>query len=197
MADRPADRPAAGLPEEEVQDRLMRLDVLLERLERATGDDAETARHAVEALTEVYGTALARLMALVGGVPELSTAPARDELLHHLLVLHGLHPQPVEERVARALDDVREALRPRGETVELTGIADGVARLRWSGGGGCASSAASVERALAESVLTMAPELRRVEVSPAPAARPAPAVIPVESLLRRPAASARPGSRTP
>ncbi|MCO5992976.1 NifU family protein [Actinoallomurus rhizosphaericola] len=189
-----ADRPAAGLPEAEIEDRLVRLDALLERLEQATGADAEVARHAVEALTEVYGTALARLTHLVGGVPELAPALIRDELLHHLLVLHGLHPQPVEERVARALDGVREALRPRGGTVELTGITDGVAHLRWSGGGGCASSASAVERAVVESVLTVAPELSRVELCPAPAP---PALIPAESLLRGPAASARSRSRTP
>ncbi|MEV0400137.1 NifU family protein [Actinoallomurus sp. NPDC050550] len=186
MADPPAaglpkDPPAGGLPEAEVEDRLARLDGLLERLEQATGPVAETAAQAIEALTEVYGTALARLTALVGGLPELASALTRDELVHHLLILHGIHPQPVEERVARVLDD---ALRAGGGTVELAEITGDVARLRWSGGRGCASSAAAVEGAIADAVLAVAPELRRVEVTPA---ERAPAVIPADSLLRRPA----------
>ncbi|GAA4629573.1 hypothetical protein GCM10023196_051450 [Actinoallomurus vinaceus] len=178
-----ADPPAAGLPEDEVQDRLVRLDTLLERLEQATGPVAEIAAQAVEALTEVYGTALARMTALVDGLPELASALTRDELVHHLLILHGIHPQPVEERVARVLDDARPALRTGG-AVELAEITGDVARLRWSGSRGCASSAAAVERALADAVLAVAPELRRVEVTPA---ERAPTVIPADSLLRRPA----------
>jgi Fe-S cluster biogenesis protein NfuA len=189
-----ADPPAAGLTDEEVEDRLTRLDALLEQLEQATGPVAELAAQALEALTEVYGTALARMAALVGAVPELTSALTRDELVHHLLILHGVHPQPVEERVARALDDARSALGTRGGAVELAEVSDGVAHLRWSGRGGCASTSAAVERAVAESVLAVAPELRRVEHASDP--RPAPALIPVESLLRRPAASPGSGSAT-
>lgn len=33
-----------------------------------------------------------------------------DALLEHLLVLHGIHPDPVERRVAHALDELRPAV---------------------------------------------------------------------------------------
>jgi Fe-S cluster biogenesis protein NfuA len=137
----------------------------------------------VRALVDVYGTALARVIALVGG--DVRSSLAQDELVHHLLVLHGIHPQPIEERITRALEE----LRSHGDEVELAAIDEGVACLRWSNARGCATSAAGVERAISESVLASAPELRGVEVLAAPDRRPSPAVIPAESLLRKPAAS--------
>lgn len=184
MADAPG-----GLTDEDVRGLVERLDALLARIERATGPDAEVAAEAVEALARLYGAALARVMALAGEAPEVAAALAADELLHHLLALHGVHPRPVEERIRRALADLRPHLR--GEDVEAAGVADGVARLRRSGDGrGRGCSAKAVEQAIADAVLAAAPELRGVEILPGPRS---PAVIPVESLLRRP--PARPGSR--
>jgi Fe-S cluster biogenesis protein NfuA len=118
-----------------------------------------------------------------------------DELVYHLLILHGIHPQPVEARVARALDDVRPYIRSHGGEVELVGIANGVARVRLSGScQGCASSAATLEHAVTESVLAVAPELTGVEAAPGPAGQPrSPALIPADSLLRKPSTLAGKG----
>ena len=46
-------------------------------------------------------------------------ALAGDELVEHLLLLHGLHPVSVEERVREALDGVRPYLGSHGGDVEL------------------------------------------------------------------------------
>ncbi len=176
-----------GLPDGDVRDLVQRLDTLLAGIEQATGPVAELAAEAVEALALVYGTALARVTALAGSAPGVLAALADDELLHHLLALHGVHPRPAGERIRQALDDLRPHLR--GEEVELAGVEDGIARLRRSGSGGaggCGRSAGAVQRAIGEAVLAAAPELRGVEFVPVPGGRPAPAVIPVESLLRRP-----------
>ncbi|HYZ57213.1 MAG TPA: NifU family protein [Streptosporangiaceae bacterium] len=200
MADAPAPgipdgAAAGGLPDEEVRALIGRLDTLLGQIEEATGPVAETAIEAVEALTEVYGTALARVMALASSAPEVVSSLAGDELLHHLLILHGIHPQPVGERIARALDGVRPYIRSHGGDVELTAIDGDVARIRLSGScQGCASSAATLEHAVTDAVLTVAPELARVEAEPAPQQQHSPAVIPVESLLRKPATLTRAGS---
>jgi hypothetical protein len=206
MADRPRPRAAAvsgrpdggspapglpdagtrGLPDGDVRDLVERLDTLLAGIEQATGPVAKLAAETVEALVLVYGTALARVTALAGAAPGVLAALADDELLHHLLALHGVHPRPAGERIRRALDDLRPRLR--GEEVELAGVDDGIARLRRSGGagaGGCGRSAGAVQRAIGEAVLAAAPELRGVEFVPAPG-RPPTTVIPVESLRRRP-----------
>jgi hypothetical protein len=170
---------AEGLPDAEVRQRVARLDDLLERLERLPGPATDVAMEAIEALTEVYGTALARVVAAVGDATLRSLAD--DEVVGHLLLLHGLHPDPVEQRIARALDEVRTEV----DDVELTGIdEDGVATIRVTAAG-CRSTAARTASAVRDVVLAAAPEL--TDVQPV-TARP-PALIPVDALLRRPVPS--------
>lgn len=164
-----------------VQERLVRLDDLLGQVEAIPGPAGELALEAVSALADVYGEALARATDYVSTTPALAEAVTRDELLGHLLVMHGIHPEPVERRVARALDDLRPAVRERGGDVELAGIDDGVATVRLSVKG-CGSSTAGVEEAVRESLLAVAPELS--DVRRAPVARDA-AFVPLDALLPR------------
>lgn len=203
MAEQAAASTAPVLADEEVRQRLSRIDALLGQLEADSGPAADTAMAAIEALTEVYGTAMARMVALASGYPQLIAAFDGDELLHHLMILHGVHPLPVAERVAKALEEVRPYLRSHGGEVELAAIDGGVARVRLSGScDGCASSAATLKQAVASVVLAAAPELTGVEqvatpgdgyaAAAAPQTRSAP-LIPAESLLRKPAPLVAPG----
>lgn len=172
-----------------VEKLLAGLDDLLGRLEQIPGATSALGLDAVSALTEVYGTALARVLDRAS--PELLEVFDRDPLLRHLMVLHDLHPHPVEVRVESALETVRPYVHSHGGEVTLVGIADGVATVAMSGScDGCASSAATLESAVSEAVLAVAPELVRVEALPATApAHPAPTtVISVDSLLRKPTA---------
>jgi Fe-S cluster biogenesis protein NfuA len=183
-----ADPCLPGPPDEDVRELVERLDSLLGRLEHATGPVAESATQAVQALATVYGTALGRVMALAEKAPQIASALVEDELLHHLLALHGIHPWPPEERIRRALTELRHHLDPGGHQVELAGIEDGVALLRWSSGErGCGSSAAGIEQAITDGVLAAAPELRGARIESVPGRRRSVTVIPVEALLRKPA----------
>jgi Fe-S cluster biogenesis protein NfuA len=87
-----------------------------------------------------------------------------DELVSHLLLVHGLHPEDVETRVAQALEEVRPYLGSHGGDVELLGVADGIARVRLVGTcDGCPSSTATLRYAIEEAVAKAAPELDGVE----------------------------------
>lgn len=161
-----------------VEARLARLDDLLERVEAVPGPTGEAAVEAVRTLTEVYGEALARVRDLAD--PRLRERLADDELIGHLLVLHEVHPEPAERRVARALDRLAPALGERGTQAVLLGVEDGEARVRLTVKG-CGCSPQTVEDAVREAVLTAAPELsgmRRVSGS-----GPAPAFVPLEALV--------------
>ncbi|MFE0328977.1 NifU family protein [Streptomyces sp. NPDC003753] len=171
----------ARLDEAAVAERLSRLDGLLEQLEGAPGPMAGTAIEAVRTLTEVYGEALARV--LDAADPALVDRMAADDLVGHLLVLHDIHPEPPEVRAARAVDGLRPAVRERGGDVELAGVEEGVARVRLAAKG-CGSSSASLEEAVREAVLALAPELSGVERAPGDDARP-PAFVPVDTLTVR------------
>lgn len=189
----------ADLPDAVIEQRLGLLDDLLGQLERASDPVSDMAVRAVAALTEVYGAALARVVAADSG-GHIVPALARDELVAHLLALHGLHPEPVADRAARALERVRPYVRSHGGEVTLAGVEDGVAKVALSGTcRGCASSAATLEHVVSDAVLAAAPELASVVADPgspgaAEGTRTAPALIPVESLRRRPGAQDRGGA---
>jgi hypothetical protein len=144
---------------------------LLEEVHATTSPQAwQTVEALVQALVALYGDGLSRLVALLveRGVYEdaLQERLADDELLGSLLALHGLHPQPPELRIRRALDDV--AAKTGAIQLALEG---GVARLRVLDGGP-ASLGKSLERLVQEA----APEVERVLVdglrAPAAAGEP-------------------------
>jgi Fe-S cluster biogenesis protein NfuA/nitrite reductase/ring-hydroxylating ferredoxin subunit len=135
----------------EVRERVARVEALLAEIE----DDA-AATDALAAVVELYGEALARLVA--------GADPVEDELVSHLLLVHGLHPVEVEARVRGALEEVRPYLRSHGGEVELLAIDDTVARVRLHGScDGCPSSATTMRLAIEDAVLKAAPELSAVE----------------------------------
>jgi Fe-S cluster biogenesis protein NfuA len=180
--------PAPTSADEEAEELLHRLNELLEQLERLPGPAGKLAMDAVAALSELYGTALARVMALVGGEPRLPGTLATDELLRHLLVLHGIHPLPVADRVADALDRLRPHVRLDGGALVLEGIDGGVARIVVPAGcpGGCGGPGpAALRDAIVKCVLAAAPELSDVEVRQERGGS-APTLIAAESLLRKP-----------
>jgi Fe-S cluster biogenesis protein NfuA/nitrite reductase/ring-hydroxylating ferredoxin subunit len=155
-------------------------DVMERLLEEVDGLPDPAARQVatdlVTALLELYGEGLRRVVEVVAdadGDGELAAALASDELVAHLLLLHGLHPEPVEARVRRALHDVRPYLESHGGDVELLGVEEGVVRLRLQGScEGCPSSAATLKLAIEDAVHRAAPDVERIEaegaVEPAP-----------------------------
>jgi len=166
-----------------VADRLARLDGLLGELEAIPGATAAKALDAVTLLTEVYGEALARVLDRLD--EQQAGELADDELIGHLLVLHALHPEPLEQRVERVLERLRPLLR--GGEVRFEGVEGTVARVVLAGGG-CGGPGQAAE-AVRDAVLATAPELTEVQVSPP---RREAAFVPVESLLGGAAPKAAP-----
>jgi Fe-S cluster biogenesis protein NfuA len=137
---------------------------LVGRIEALLGE-VEGAEPLIEALLALYGEGLRRIVAAAMPV-EL----ARDEVIGHLLLLHGLHPEPLAARVGDALDEVTPYLASHGGGVELLGVQDGVVRLALEGTcNGCPSSSVTLKLAIEEAIHKHAPDVERVE-----AAEPAP-----------------------
>ena len=156
-----------------------RVEGLLEALESLADPSArDTSLETVQAVLELYGAGLERI---VDGIGELQvTALATDELVEHLLLLHGLHPVSVEERVRDALEGVRPYLGSHGGDVELIGVSDGVALVRMQGScEGCPASAMTLKLAIEDAVLRAAPDVERVEADADGAAHDAPAGSPL------------------
>lgn len=162
-----------------VEERLTRLDDLLAGLERVPGPTAEAAMECVQALTEVYGEGLARILGWVG--PGVLARCVDDPLVRHLMVLHDLHPHSVEQRVRQVIDEISPQVVSHGGQLELITISDGVARVKIVGGHGVPVDL--VVQAVTEAVLALAPELESVETLPGDKPQ---VLIPVDALLRRP-----------
>jgi len=153
----------AGLSFTRAPAAIAEIEALLDRLDALPDAAArETATETVQALVALYGEGLRAVIERVG--PAQARALAEDELVAHLLLLHGLHPSPVEQRVREALDGVRPYLESHGGNVELLGVEDGVARLRLQGScEGCPASAMTLKLAIEEAVLSAAPDVEAVE----------------------------------
>jgi Fe-S cluster biogenesis protein NfuA/nitrite reductase/ring-hydroxylating ferredoxin subunit len=169
-----------------VDDRelVTRVEGLLEELD-ALADPAarEKATEALTALLDLYGEGLGRIVEQVAEHDDgsLADAFAGDDLVSHLLLLHGLHPVPVEQRVRAALDEVRPYLESHGGDVELLSVADGTAHLRLEGScSGCPSSTMTLKLAIENAIAKSAPDIETVEAEGASAGPAAPTLIQLE-----------------
>jgi Fe-S cluster biogenesis protein NfuA/nitrite reductase/ring-hydroxylating ferredoxin subunit len=133
----------------------------------------QTTTGVVQALLELYGAGLERIVELVvesEAGEALASAFSEDELVSHLLLLHGLHPVPVEERVLGALETVRPYLESHGGNVSVLGIEGSTVRLRLQGScSGCPSSAMTLKLAIEDAIRKAAPEIDQVVADEAPA----------------------------
>ncbi|MFI0509517.1 hypothetical protein ACH3Y9_08465 [Streptomyces sp. WSLK1-5] len=145
-----------------------RVEEILGRLAES-GDTAAAAaaEELVRALMDFYGAGLARILHLLSGAPgEALARLLGDDLVASLLVLHDLHPEDRDTRIARALDGVRE------HTLEVVGFDDesGTLTLRAREADGCGCGSGTGAREAAEAALAcFAPEVRAVDVQTAPA----------------------------
>ena len=147
-------------------DHVARIESLLEGLD-ALPDSAvrQTATEVVQALLDLYGEGLGRIVDAVAAHDDgtLARELGDDELVAHLLLLHGLHPVPVEVRVQDALAGVLPYLESHGGGVELIAVQDGVVRLRMHGScSGCPSSAMTLKLAIEDAIFRAAPDVDEV-----------------------------------
>jgi len=161
---------AAIQPKENVLAKsIEQIEELVQRIEDLPDPNARSSALAlVQALMDFHGEALDRLMEVVAshGEPGYSIFNkfSADELVSNLLLLYGLHPLPLEERVAQALEKVRPHLDSHGGNVELLSITDGVVRLRLEGTcRGCPSSAETLKLAIESAIYAAAPDVVSIE----------------------------------
>ena len=186
QADRPAaaDGPAGAAP-----DRLVEVGERLERVLEGGAPESpvarEDARELVRLLTDLYGEVLERVLDLADDAGSLNdnllARLADDRLVSSLLLVHGLHPYGVQERVERAL----AALRLERHSAEAAVVwEDGAVRVSVAASGCGSAGVVDMVRAAIEEA---APDADvRVEAEAAQAG--APAFIPLETLMPKRAA---------
>ena len=114
----------------------------------------ERAEELVRLVTDLYGSGLEQVMEILHESGHLDDdllhKLASDELVSGLLLVHGLHPYSVEQRVEDGLESVRPYLGSHGGDVELLAVTDdGTVRLRLLGScDGCPSSSVTLKLAV-------------------------------------------------
>ena len=184
--------PGLTLDDRAARERVARVDALLAEIEDLPDLAArDKAFEVVQALLDVYGEGLARIVSHLAAADDgtLARALAGDELVAHLLLLHDLHPVPIETRVRGALDEVRPYLESHGGDVELLGVEQGIVRLRLQGScDGCPSSAMTLKLAIEEAIHKAAPDVAEIEAEGAAEPAPPPLLqLEISDALRRPA----------
>jgi Fe-S cluster biogenesis protein NfuA len=179
-ADEPVVQAPARLDDPEVRALLAALNEQLDQLEAMPGPVSELGLTAVAGVAEIYGQALIRTLELAD--PAAVERMLGDELIAHLLALHGIHPESVETRLARVLDELKAALQAQGGTAELDRLDDTMAVVRVALGGR-ASPSADIENTVRRAVMTAVPELANVTVVPAGSSS-ATAFVPLDALMR-------------
>ena len=173
-------QPPPRLDDAAVRALLAVLNDQLDQLEVMPGPLSELALAAVAGVAEIYGQALIRTLELAD--PAAVERMLADELIAHLLALHGIHPESVETRLARVIDELRAAVSGEGGTVELDRLDDTVAVVRVALGGR-ASRSADIEHTVRRAVMTAVPELANVTIVPAGSSS-ATAFVPLDALMR-------------
>lgn len=157
---------------------LARVESLLEALDSLPDAAArDTATGVVQALLDLYGEGLGRIVDVLAERDDgtLARELGEDELVSQLLLLHGLHPVSVEERVRGALAGVLPYIESHGGNVELLGVREGVVHLRLEGScSGCPSSSVTLKLAIEKAIFEAAPDVEevRAEGAAAPAEPP-------------------------
>ncbi|HWF26046.1 MAG TPA: NifU family protein [Solirubrobacteraceae bacterium] len=152
------------------EDLVGRVQELQGRLD-AAGDSAtrEVAEELVSVVVQMYGAGLEKIFGALAAHgeagEEIAAGLAEDPEVASLLLIHDLHPVPLETRVTEALEKVRPYMESHGGNVELLSLEDGVARIRLQGScSDCKASSATLELAIKQALEEAAPDLWGLEV---------------------------------
>ncbi|MGA8333136.1 MAG: NifU family protein [Solirubrobacteraceae bacterium] len=127
------------------------------------------AEELVSAVVQMYGAGLERIVGSVSEAgprgEEIAASLLDDPLVATLLLIHDLHPVPLEQRVQQALDSVRPYMESHGGNVELLSLERGVARIHLRGScSDCSASSVTLELAIKQALEEAAPDLEGLEV---------------------------------
>ena len=149
---------------------MQRVEALIEKIEASTDSELRSsAMELIQTLMDFHSAGIERMMDLTAKAGAAGYAIfddfARDDLVAALLVLYGLHPKSIGERVLQAIEKVRPSLSLHEGDVEILGVTNSVVRLRLRGScDGCPSSALTLKNTIEEAIFSAAPDVVSIEV---------------------------------
>lgn len=154
----------------EFQAQTQRLNQVVERASSLADENARsTALELLQAAMDMHATVVSRIVEILsdsGDAGRTSLAKlGADPLVCGLLVLYGIHPVGMEERVSRVLEKQRAQFRKLGGSVALLQVAEHVVRVKiQSENNGFHFAPENLKSAAELSILEAAPEVVEIVV---------------------------------
>jgi Fe-S cluster biogenesis protein NfuA len=156
--------------EKDFQNRVQKIGGLVQDLETIADPSTRAAvRELIQLLMELHGTGLERALEIVHqsgeAGPGIIDRLGQDPLVSSLLVLYGIHPEDMQTRVERKLEQIRSKLLKMGAEARLASVSGGDVRVHVSiEGHTCGSTARSVQTMVEEAMYEAAPDMTSLAV---------------------------------
>jgi Fe-S cluster biogenesis protein NfuA len=159
----------------EFQSQTELINRLVQRVTELQDGNARTAAlELLQSVMDLHGAVISRIVEVLSDSGETGKKSlallGKDPMICGLMVLYGVHPVPLEERIACAIEKVRPQLRKQGGSVELLSIAESAVRVKIEASGhGCGSSQDAFKKLVERAILEAAPEIVEVVAEGLPA----------------------------
>ncbi len=156
--------------DKDFQKRVQKIGSLVQDLE-SIADPASraAAKELVQSLMDLHGTGLERILEVVfesgESGPRIIDELGQDSLVSSLLILYGLHPDELQTRVERKLQQTASKLHKMGAEARLVSINGGDVRVRVRiEGHACGSTSRTVQSMVVDAIYEAAPDLTSLVV---------------------------------
>ena len=151
------------------QGRVQKIGGLVQELDSIANPAVRArAKELVQSLLDLHGAGLERILELLfqreGGAQVIDEL-GRDPLVSSLLILYGLHPEDLQTRVERKLEQIESKLRKAGAGVGLIATDNGNVRVQVKmEQHACGSTARTVQAMIEDAIYEAAPDLKSISV---------------------------------
>jgi Fe-S cluster biogenesis protein NfuA len=157
----------------EFQQHTEKIEQLLQQVNACPDESARsTALELMQTLMDLHGAVLSRIVEMLSDCGDSGRSAlkkiADDPLVCGLLVLYGIHPLSLQERLVRALEKLEPQLQKLGTSLELKSTDDNVVRLMLRGPGLDVHSATSIRGKIEQAIREVAPEVAEVTIDGMP-----------------------------
>jgi hypothetical protein len=156
--------------EKDFKKRVQKIGGLVHDLETiADPASRAAAKELVQLLMDLHGTGLERILEIMfqsgDSGSRIIDDLAQDQLVSSLLVLYGLHPNELQTRVERKLEQIVSKLHKMGAEAKLVSVNGGDIRVRVRvESHSCGSTSQTVQTTVEEAIYEAAPDLTSLVV---------------------------------
>jgi Fe-S cluster biogenesis protein NfuA len=153
------------------RERIQKIEELIQHLDE-TGDaeSRELISQLLQALMDLHSACLGRIVTVLSdyGNPgrEILSTLGDDEMVSGLLLLYGLHPIPLAERIKSALHSLQPLLDSAKASVEIVSVDPEIVKLRieTNSNGGCHSNSTQLKEAIENAIVSVAPDVANLVI---------------------------------